>query len=170
LKTLVLGIGNPILGDDGVGFYVAQELTNKVKDICQRQKGEKLNKFNLLPKGQIDVKDASTNGLNLLEFIAGYDKVIIVDAIKTENGEVGQIYKLKPEDFVSTVHLTTSPHDTNLATAIKIGNELLAEEMPKEIIIFAVEVEQVTKFSEEMTKEVKEAIPKVANLVLEELV
>jgi hydrogenase maturation protease len=151
LKTLALGIGNPILGDDGVGFYVAQELANKVKDET------------------IDVKDAGIGGLSLLDLIAGYDKVIIVDAIKTENGEAGQIYKLKPEDFINTVHLTTSLHNTNLATAIEIGKKLLTEKMPKEIVIFAIEVEQVTKFTEEMTQKVKEAVPKAVNLVLEEI-
>jgi len=151
LKTLVLGIGNPILGNDGIGFYVAQELANKVK-------GE-----------DVDVKDANTHGLNLLELIAGYNKLIIVDAIKTEDGAVGHIYKLSPEDFTSTVHLATSPHDTNLATAIKIGNELLAERMPNEIVIFAVEIEEVIKFTEEMTEKVKETIPKVVNLVLGEI-
>ena len=149
MNTLVLGIGNPILGDDGIGFYVAQELANKVTNI--------------------DVKDASTDGLNLLELISGYDKVIIVDAIKTKDGQIGEIYKLEPEDFINTVHFGTSLHDTNLATAIKIGNELLVEEMPKEIVIFAIEVEQVTKFTEEMTQRVKEAAPKVIDLVLEEI-
>ncbi len=151
MKILVLGIGNPILGDDGIGFYVAQELASKVKNES------------------VDVKDASTHGLNLLELLAGYDRVIIVDAIKTENGEAGQIYKLRPEDFVNTVHFATSLHDTNLATAIEIGKRLLAEQMPKEIVIFAIEAEQVTKFTEEMTEKVKEAIPKVANLILEEI-
>jgi hydrogenase maturation protease len=151
LKTLVLGIGNPILGDDGIGFYVAQELANKVKDK------------------NIDVKDTSISGLNLLELIAGYDKVIIVDAIKTEDGEAGQIYKLSPGDFTSTVHLATSIHDTNLATAIEIGKKLLAEQMPNEIVIFAVEVEEVIKFTEEITEKAKEAIPKVVNLVLGEV-
>ena len=151
MKTLVLGIGNPILGDDGIGFYVAQELANKVK-----------NK-------NIDVKNASVSGLDLLELIAGYDKAIIVDAIKTEDGEAGQIYKLSPEDFTSTVHLATSLHDTNLATAIEIGKKLLTEQMPNEIVIFAVEVEEVIKFTEEMTEKVKETIPKVVNLVLGEI-
>jgi len=151
LKTLVLGIGNPILGDDGIGSYVAQELASKVK-------GE-----------DVDVKDANTHGLNLLELLAGYDRVIIVDAIKTENGEVGRIYKLRPEDFTNIVHFATSLHDTNLATTIEIGKKLLAEQMPNEIIIFAVEVEEVIKFTEEMTEKVKETIPKVVNLVLGEI-
>ena len=60
MKSPALGIGNPILGDDGIGFYVAQELAGKVKD-------ESII---------INVKDASVNGLNLLKLIAGYDKVV----------------------------------------------------------------------------------------------
>jgi len=151
LKTLVLGIANPILGDDSIGFYVTQELASKVKDES------------------VDVKDTSTHGLNLLELLAGYDRVIIVDAIKTENGEAGQVYKLRPEDFANTVHFATSLHDTNLATAIEIGKRLLAEQMPKEIVIFAIEAKQVTKFTEKMTEKVKQTIPKVANLVLGEI-
>jgi len=150
LKTLALGIGNPILGDDGIGFYIAQELAKKVKDE------------------RIDVKDASTNGLDLLDIVAGYDKVIIIDAIKTEKGEPGEIYKLRPEDFSNTVHLATSLHDANLATAIEIGKKLLGDQMPKEIVVFAIQIEQVTKFTEEMTEGVKGTIPKVVNLVLEE--
>jgi len=55
------------------------------------------------------------------------------------------------------------------ATGIEIGKKLLAEQMPKEIVIFAVEVEEVTKFTEEMTRTVEETIPKVVNLVLQEI-
>ena len=150
MKTLVLGIGNPILGDDGIGFHIAQELAKEIKDE------------------NIDVKDTSIDGLNLLELIVGYDKVVIIDAIMTEDGEVGEIYRLRPENFVKTVHLTTSPHNENLATAIEIGKKLLAEQMPREIVVFAVEIKEVTKFTEEMTGKVKEAIPRAVNLVLEE--
>lgn len=92
-----------------------------------------------------------------------------LSSIKTENGEAGQIYKLRPEDFTNIVHFAASLHDTNLATTIEIGKKLLAEQMPNEIVIFAVEVEEVIKFSEEMTERVRETIPKVANLVLGEI-
>jgi hydrogenase maturation protease len=149
VKTLVLGIGNPILGDDGVGFHITQELSNKTKSV--------------------DIKYASTEGLNLLDSIVGYDKAIIVDAIKTENGVPGEIYRLQPQDFVGTVHFGTSAHDTNFATAIEIGKRFLPEQMPKEIVIFAIEVEEVTKFTEEMTEKVKKAVPRAVDLVLEQI-
>ena len=151
VKTLVLGIGNPILGDDGVGFHVAQELAKLIEDDA------------------IAVEDTSTSGLNLLDFIRGYDRVIIIDAIKTDECEPGEIYRLRPEDFSKSVHLATSLHDTNLPTVIEMGNKLLPEEMPHEIAIFAIEVEEIDKFTEEMTVKVKEAVPKVLNLVLGEL-
>jgi len=151
MRTLVLGIGNPILGDDGVGFHIAQELAKEIKDE------------------NIDVKDASTDGLNLLELIAGYDKVIVIDAIMTESGEIGRIYRLRPESIARTVHPTTSPHHANLATAIEIGKKLLAEQMPREVVVFAVGIQEVTGFTEEMTEKVKEAVPKVATLILEEV-
>jgi hydrogenase maturation protease len=151
MKTLVLGIGNPLLGDDGVGFHIAQELAKQIKDE------------------NIDVKDTSVDGLNLLELIIGYDKVIIIDAIMTKGGEVGEIYKLRLEDLVETVRFTTSPHNANLAIAIEIGKKILPEQMPGEIVVFAVDIKEVTKFTEEMTEKVRAAIPKAVNLILREL-
>jgi len=151
VRTLVLGIGNPILGDDGVGFHIAQELAKEIKDE------------------NIDVKDTSIDGLNLLELIVGYDNVIIIDAIMTEDGEAGEISRLRPESFAKTVHSTTSPHNANLATAVEIGKRFLVGQMPAKIVVFAVNIQEVTKVTEEMTGKVRKAIPRAVNLVLEEL-
>ena len=57
----------------------------------------------------------------------------------------------------------------NLATAIEIGKKFLVGQMPREIVVFAVNIQEVTEFTEEMTRKVKEAIPRAVNLVLEEL-
>lgn len=153
MKTLVLGIGNPILGDDGVGYHVVQELTREVGGRS----------------ADVDIEEACIGGLRSLDLIVGYDKVVLVDAIKTDRGEAGEIYKLEPEDFTGTVHLGASAHDTNLATAIRIGNEFATAQMPKEIVIFAIEVEEVAAFTEEMTEKVRKAVPKVVDLVLQEI-
>jgi len=151
MKTLILGIGNSILGDDGIGVYVARELAREIKDK------------------DIDVEDAGAAGLNLLELIVGYDKVVIIDAIMIGDGEVGEIYRLEPENFVKTVHSATSPHNANLATAVEIGKKSLIEQMPREIVVFAVSIQEVTEFTEEITRKVREAIPRAVNLVLEEI-
>ena len=151
MRTLVLGIGNPILGDDGIGFHIAQELAKQIKDE------------------NIDVKDTSADGLNLLELIIGYDKLIVIDALMTKDEKVGEIYRLKPENVSQPAPWAISPHHFNLATTIETGKRLFPKEIPEEIIVFGIGTQEVAKVTEEITAKVKEAIPRVINLVLEEL-
>jgi hydrogenase maturation protease len=106
-------------------------------------------------------------GFSLLDLLLGYDKVIIVDSIQTEGGKVGQIYRLSPQDFATTRH-AASPHDVNLITALELGKRLNLE-MPKKITIFAIEVEDVTTFSEKCTPKVERVIPQVVQMVAEEV-
>jgi len=149
MKTLILGMGNPILSDDGVGIWVARTLEGR------------------LNQQEITVTEASMAGLNLLDLLVNFEKAIIIDAIQTLGGKVGQVYRLEPETFDATRHATT-PHDVNFATALELGKRLgLA--LPHQITIFAIEVEDVTTFSEECTPEVERAIPVVADLVMGEL-
>jgi hydrogenase maturation protease len=149
MKTLVLGLGNPILSDDGVGIKVAHEVANQ------------------LNSPQVTVAETSGAGLSLLDSIAGYDKVIIIDAIQTKEGQAGQIYRMRTEDFSLTKHLS-SPHQINLVTALELG-KMLNLAMPQEITVFAVEAKDITSFSEKCTPEVEQVIPEVVKMVLQEL-
>jgi len=149
MKTLVLGLGNPILSDDGVGIRVAHEVANQLNST------------------QVTVVETSAAGLSLLDSIVGYDRVIIIDAIQTEKGEAGQIYRMGAEDFSSTKHLV-SPHQVNLATAMELG-KMLNLAMPEEITVFAIEAKDITTFSEKCTPEVEKAIPEAVRMVLAEL-
>lgn len=149
MKTLVLGMGNPILSDDGVGIRVAHEVANQ------------------LNSPQVTVSETSAAGLSLLDSILGYDRVIIIDAIQTKEGKVGQIYRMKPEDFSFAKRLS-SPHQINLATALELG-KMLNLEMPRQITVFAVEAKDITSFSEKCTPEVEKAIPEAVEMVLKEL-
>jgi hydrogenase maturation protease len=149
MKTLVLGLGNPILSDDGAGIRVAHEVANQLNNP------------------QVTVAETSVAGLSLLDSIVGYDKVIIIDAIQTKKGKAGQIYRMEPEDFSFAKHLS-SPHQINLVTALELG-KMLNLAMPQKITIFAVEAKDITSFSEKCTPEVERAIPKVVKMVLAEL-
>jgi hydrogenase maturation protease len=149
LKTLVLGLGNPILSDDSAGCRVAMALQEK------------------LHRPDIDIKEASIAGLDFLDVLAGYDRTIIIDAIQTSEGKPGKIYRFGPEILANTRH-ASSPHDVNLATALELGKKLNLE-LPQEIIIFAIEAADVTSFSEDCTPNVARAIPACVDLVLEEL-
>jgi len=150
MKTLVLGLGNPILSDDGAGIRVAQEVGKQLNDP------------------QITVSETSAAGLSLLDSIVGYDKVIIIDAIQTKKGQAGQIYRMKSEDFSFAKHFS-SPHQTNLVTALELG-KMLGLVMPQKITIFAVEAKDIASFSEKCTPEVERAIPEAVKMVLDELV
>jgi hydrogenase maturation protease len=148
-KILVLGLGNPILSDDGAGPAVARELESR------------------LDPQDATVIQASLGGLNLLDLLVGYDRVIIIDAIKTEGGRAGQIYRLDPAAFTTTRY-TASPHDVNLVTALELGKKLgLA--MPSKIDIFAIEVADTERFSEECTPNVAAAIPICVDMIVREL-
>jgi len=152
MKTLVLGIGNSILGDDGIGVHVVLELAQKIRDE------------------NIDFRDISADGLNLLDTIMGYDKLIVIDAILRDSEEVGEIYRFKLEDFGTPLSSNISPHHGSLSTIIEFGKKLFPNKMPKEVVVFAVGTQEVATVTEEMTAKVMEAIPKVTKLVMEELV
>ncbi|MFP3879966.1 MAG: hydrogenase maturation protease [Dehalococcoidia bacterium] len=150
MKTLVLGLGNPILSDDAVGIRVAREVERKLNDP------------------RVTVSETSEAGLSLLDAIVGYDEVIIIDAVQTEKGQAGQIHHMRTEDLSFSKRFTP-PHQINLATSLELGNALNLA-MPRKITIFAVEAEDVTTFSEKCTPQVEKAIPEVVKMVLEELV
>ncbi len=137
-KTLVLGLGNPILGDDGVGLLVTAQL----KTIID------------LP--HVSISSTELGGINLLELLAGYDRAIIVDAIKTPDGTPGQIYRLSPDSLYSTRHIG-STHSLEFAQTIELGRKLNMD-LPHEIIIFGIEAEDVSTFGEECSPRVKQAI------------
>ena len=70
-----------------------------------------------------------------MDLLVDFDRAIIIDAIQTKEGKVGQVYRLEPETFDATRHAAT-PHDVNFATALELGNRLgLA--LPRQITINA---------------------------------
>lgn len=149
VKKLVLGVGNPILTDDGVGIFVAREL-------------KKLN----LPG--VEIEELPASGLELLDMVVGYDKVIIVDAIRTKGGAPGDFYTLTEDDFIRSVH-GASPHGINIPTALAMGRRIVPEKMPSELIFVAVEVEDIENVSDKMTPKVAKAVPRIVEFVAERL-
>ena len=149
MKTVILGLGNPILCDDGVGIRVARELERRVN------------------REEVEVLETSLAGLRLLDLLAGYDRAVIIDAIETGKGKAGEIYRLGLEDFESAKHLS-SVHDVDFATALDFGRQT-GMSLPRQIVIFAIEAADTSTFSEECTPDVCRAIPVCVEMVLQEL-
>ncbi len=153
MKTLILGLGNPILTDDGVGVHVAQAV--------------KL----LLPlNSSVEVSEASVGGLGLMERLLGYERVIIIDALCGGKNKPGTVHRLTLDDLqaISPTQHSVSAHDTNLNTALNMAQRM-GLPLPKEVIIYGIEVENIIDFSDEPTPAVKRAIPEVTVAVLSEL-
>ncbi|MBU7018168.1 MAG: hydrogenase maturation protease [Theionarchaea archaeon] len=142
IRTLILGIGNPILTDDAVGILVVQQL-----------------------KGvNADIKEAYTGGFALLDVILGYDTVIIVDAVK-KGGKPGTVSVLREDEIRRALH-ASSIHDVSFSEAVSLGRTLFPEEMPSKIIIVGIEVTNTETFSEQPTEPVQRAIPEAVSMVM----
>lgn len=157
MKTLIIGLGNPILTDDGVGVKVAYRLQEEIDREAHPE---------------ITITEASAGGIRLMEAMLGYDRVILIDAflLDEERTQPGRIHRLTLDDLrdLSPTQHSASAHDTTLVTALEAAQEL-GYHAPSEVIIFAVEVENILEFSETPTPKVARAIPKVTQMVLEEI-
>jgi hydrogenase maturation protease len=141
MRTLVLGMGNPILCDDAVGIKLARDL--------QIQAGV---------RPEVDyIVDCSLGGLNLLDLVTGYDRLIVFDSIRGGGGPPGAWYTMTGESFKETMNLN-SVHDANFTTALELGRRLNARlPRPQDVHIFAVEIADNTTFSDTMTPELEAA-------------
>jgi len=147
VKVLILGVGNLLRSDDGVGLHII----------------EALRKEHL--KDNVDLIEA-VSGLDILDAIKGYDRIILVDAIKT-GGEPGIIYQLSLEDFKDkqTVNSFSTHLNMDIPTMLELGNRLFPEKMPEDIQIIAIEAEDITTISDKCTPKVEKAIPEVVELI-----
>ncbi|NPE09775.1 MAG: hydrogenase maturation protease [Asgard group archaeon] len=151
-EILILGVGNPILSDDGVGIHVLKKLEKNYSHISN-----------------IEFDELSTGGLSLAERFIGYKTVIMVDALALEDGTPGEVHRLTIDDFKKTKHMYCA-HDCNLATAYDLlAKELGPENLPDEVIIIGVEVERYDSFGEELSETVTKAVPKAVKMVEDEL-
>lgn len=158
MRTIVLGLGNPLLGDDGVGWRVAEELASKLDPGTQPFSDGRTVEVDLHAGG----------GLSLMERLVGYDRAIIVDAMNLGRA-VGSVTSFRLEDLNDPFagHLA-STHETNLQTALKMGRAM-GVDLPLEIFVVAVESDLVYDLSETLSPQVAAAIPTAVQRVLERL-
>ncbi len=153
MKTLVVGLGNPILGDDGAGWKVAQVVETQLSNFQS-------------PTSNIQVDCVSLGGLSLMERLIGYQHAIVIDAIGTGQHPIGTAYHFRLDELYDpTSGHTTAAHDVSLMTAIQMGRSLGAE-LPDQIDVVAIESPYVYDFSEELTSPVAAAVPQAVELVM----
>jgi hydrogenase maturation protease len=141
MKGLVLGLGNDILSDDGVGLVV-------VRRLKERLGGEE----------SIDFVETNEMGLSLLDFIEGYDWAVIVDSIITGDDAPGTLSIFDRDTFNHP--RACNPHHMGLDEIIDMAEKMNLE-VPKNLFVAAIEVKDPFSFGEKLTNEIEKIVPKV---------
>lgn len=143
MKTVIIGLGNTILTDDGAGVYVARSLSGRLA-------GE-----------DVEIIETESAGMNLLEMLDGHDRAVLVDAIALDGVEPGTVFRLGVDDLRITPRLA-SCHDIDIVTALELGRRL-GLRMPSEVVIFAIQGGDLLTLGEQPTPEVAAVLPRVAD-------
>lgn len=148
VKTLVLGLGNPLLGDDSVGLKVAALVRER-----------------LAGREGVDVAEEEAGGLRLMERMTGYDRAVLVDAC-VSGARPGTIRRIGPDELPT--QRTAIAHGIDLPRALALGRSL-GLPMPAVVRVVAIEAESVLEFRESMTSAVAAAIEPAVAAVIEEI-
>ncbi|MCD6264549.1 MAG: HyaD/HybD family hydrogenase maturation endopeptidase [Deltaproteobacteria bacterium] len=145
-NVIILGVGNLILKDEGVGVHVVKEMENRE-----------------LPPG-VEVIDGGTATMDLLSIIHESEKIIVIDAL-TSGGQPGTIYRCLPEELMDAPERPLSLHQVDLLDVLLMARQLGGH---VSVVIIGVEPKEIS-CGMELTTEVKAAVPKVIKAIFKEL-
>ena len=147
MKTLILGMGNPILSDDGVGLALAEMFRNRVPEV--------------------DVAASAMIGLSLFDLIMGYDAIFIIDAMTTKEGRIGEHKKIGEDDTCGTLHLFSS-HGLNIFELMELGTQC-GFDMPRLAAVYGVEIGREVAFDESLSPELSRKLPAIAEEIMADM-
>jgi hydrogenase maturation protease len=147
-SIIIVGLGNDLVGDDGVGLIAARRVREK-----------------LAARSNVDVCELPWAGLALLDVLRDYDRAILIDALCSEGRHPpGTVVRLSEQDLAGSVRLN-SFHDLNYPTALALGRAL-GWRLPRDIALIAVEGESFLEFTTRLSPSVEAALDTVVRLVL----
>ncbi len=145
--NVIVGLGNEIAGDDGVGVSVARKLGEILQDRLE-----------------VEIVPLPWAGFSLLDVLVGRQRAVIVDCLCTGLHPPGTIVRLNENDFRGSVRLN-SFHDINFTTVLELGRHM-GWQMPEQIAIWGIEGAEMGEFKEELSPPVYAAVDQVINEVL----
>ena len=164
-STLVVGLGNPLLGDDGVGWSIVDAFERRLSLRTAPSRGRQ-RRGPQPGVASVEVDRLSVGGLRLMERLLGYRRAIVVDAGDGGDVPAGSVRVRRLDELPdrSTGHLG-SAHDASLQTALAAARALGAAP-PEEVIVLTVEARPVTTFTQRLTPAVGAAVgPAVERLL-----
>ena len=147
--VVVLGLGNPLMADEGIGVYLVERLMESAAE-----------------HPAVDLVDAGTGGLSILYQIEGRRKAVVIDCAFMDEPP-GAIRRFTPEEVRSTKVLAhQSLHEADLMRIIAMARQL--GPAPDEIVIFGIQPERV-EFSQGLSRTLAERIDEYVSMILHEL-
>ena len=148
-RMAVIGVGNALLMDEGVGIHVVN-LLKQLKLPCD-----------------VDVHDCAVDGFRILDLMESYEKVVIIDAVQ-RGGKPGTIYRfgINELELRGDVFNMTSLHDMDLTTALEAG-KAIGKKLDN-VVVIGVEIKEVND-ALELSPEIEEVIPDIVGLIREEI-
>jgi hydrogenase maturation protease len=145
-KSVIVGVGNPMLSDDAVGLAAARQVYERVTDP------------------DVEFIEAAVGGFELAEMLVGYDRALIIDAIQTDGGRTGDCYAfdLAP---AAAAEWPASSHRIGLAKGLALAR-IIGMEAPRHVRVYAIEAEDTCTFSTELTDALKAALPGIVEDIL----
>ena len=144
-RILILGLGNPILSDDGVGLLLTENLEGKFSGV--------------------DTASLTLAGMELLDILAGYDHVFLIDAATGTGGEPGELKEIS--DGKGALHLFTS-HGANFFDLLKVGRDM-GLKMPEPAAVFGIEIGNATDFGTVLSPALQSALPSLEEAITERI-
>ncbi len=155
MKSVIIGLGNPIVGDDAIGIKVVEYIRDTLS----------------LPENTEVLADISIAGVGLVELFRGFDKVILIDSIQSGTYPIGKVLLLKPDQFSLAIH-SSDYHNMDLFTALEFSNQMY-DDIPEIIKIIGIEIISPMEFSEELSidlgKKFDDIVSEVYKLIIQEL-
>lgn len=153
MSTRIIGLGNSILTDDGVGIYTVRELRRSLDES-----GLDID---------VDIVETEVGGFALMELMSGWKRVILVDSIQFAGLGPGTVLRIQPDDLHTSLRLR-SVHDIDLPTVIELGRKL-GLSMPGEVVVFGIQAEDALTFGESLTDAAERGMKEAVTLVLNEI-
>jgi hydrogenase maturation protease len=151
-RSVVLGLGNPVLGDDRVGLAVAERVD------ALMQEGDSL---------PVDVLTSFRGGFELLDLLHGYERAIVVDCVIGRGALPGSVHRLRLMDVAGSARLVNA-HEIDLFQVFQLAAHL-GIPMPWDLTIFAIESDDASLLTEVMSDAVRASVDPVAHEILERL-
>ena len=148
-RLTIIGLGNEMLSDDGLGIRVVRELKNRLDDRS------------------VAFEELSVGGLQLFDYLIGTEECIIVDAIKTGTQPAGTLLRFVQTPDTEPVKITSS-HQIDLGQILGLAR-FMGAPLPKRLTVYGIEADDITTFSEQCTGEVARSIGRLVDLICRDL-